>query len=457
MIYIPQVQKRIEELHPRWERGKLSEDELNEFYDLLDEVVKEARKRRTGNLARTRKTEKYLLPERFLLSVFKKRIKITVSLFFKPTTDEQTSFRINRGSILPHDYWLMSAYFITSSIIVGDAAERLDRREIIEKLLENTKASEEKHLNFNYKPLRSHRDYLLGEHGTHKKKDFLARLESPEQLKRAEKEAREFDWNNPFEGIDQKERGDGFLIRDEAAIEAALHHALNFKARSKRNPCFDEPTGYVPGYKSPRFRYLLFLQKMANTFLSDWEKGEYSELETEEQCRAKIERDIIGMSLIDLDKEIAKIPRSRPNLVFYMFGKGERRGELYRRLQELWKFWVTEREKEKPIRQLKDKKTHDYLIDADDAYKETVYPLADEIQAYDLEEKQERSILIREEEIENAKRLEGLRQRLTPKQRQVMELQLAGMSIADISRQLNSSRRNIYKHISKRNIIITKS
>ena len=44
MIYIPHIKQRIDELSPKWDKEALTPEELNEFFNLLDEVVLEARK-----------------------------------------------------------------------------------------------------------------------------------------------------------------------------------------------------------------------------------------------------------------------------------------------------------------------------------------------------------------------------------------------------------------------------
>jgi len=92
MIYIPHIKQRIDELSPKWDKEALTPEELDEFYDLLDEVVLEARESRSDSIIHIDRR-----PEAFLVNLFQRRLKKTVILFFlryrrhfPKATDEET-------------------------------------------------------------------------------------------------------------------------------------------------------------------------------------------------------------------------------------------------------------------------------------------------------------------------------------------------------------------------------
>ena len=77
MIYIPHVKKRIDELAPRWRRRALTQKELDELYDLLDEVVIEAREARSDLVHEDQR------PEVYLLALLEQRIQNALHAFFR--------------------------------------------------------------------------------------------------------------------------------------------------------------------------------------------------------------------------------------------------------------------------------------------------------------------------------------------------------------------------------------
>ena len=77
MIYIPHIEQRINKLSKKWDKETLSTEELNEFFDLLDEVVLEARESRSDSIIHIDRR-----PEAFLVNLFQRRLKNTIILFF---------------------------------------------------------------------------------------------------------------------------------------------------------------------------------------------------------------------------------------------------------------------------------------------------------------------------------------------------------------------------------------
>jgi len=90
MIYIPHVKDRLEKLASRWHEEKLNADELTEFYDLLDEVVLEAREGRSDFVSEDER------PEIFLINLLQQRLQKTVIIFFlnhKEDFSEPTNYK----------------------------------------------------------------------------------------------------------------------------------------------------------------------------------------------------------------------------------------------------------------------------------------------------------------------------------------------------------------------------
>lgn len=425
MIYIPHIKTRLEELHPRWEEGTLTQNELKEFYDLLDEVVKEAREERSAYLSPKGKK-----PEEFLLDLLEKRITIKTINFFKyhPSLWGEESIENKEEPTTPPTLknWLSYARQIARSIILGDKTSRPDRRKEVSTFRES-RVRLERLLNLNYLWERAHRDWLLGQ-GKHKKKDFLERLNDPEALEEADRLSRDFDWDDPWKDLGDV-TGDGFLIRDPEAQRVSMEHSLEFKEVTKDNPHWDEPTGYVPGYKPPETRDLLDSWDRAMSTLDDWRKGGIPEIKTEEECLRLIEAEI-GVNFTDLKNRYEsyqkEAPKS-PNLILYIFGDSGKGGRLYKTLRQVYLY----EHKIDPLNQSIYPISHEKqgededLGDLYETFKDDINPYQDQT-------------LIRKETEEEIKNI------LTPKQWRVFrERFINGKDIKDIASELHQTPRNI--------------
>lgn len=341
MIYIPEVKKRLEELKPRWENSKrkLSPDELAEFYHLIDEVVIEARKTRSAHL------DPSDLPEDFLINLISKRIDSTVLKFFKSRkqylalalTEEKKKQTDLKETTIFKD-WASYAIQIVRIIILGDTTRRQDRRKEIDRFLEKFESSEDKFLSLNFLQAKGRRDKLLGV----KKPKDMENLKRIGALKEAKRLSQEFDWDDPWEGLDNLKH-DGFLIRDEAAISAATKYAL-----SQGNVFYD------PNYKPPELKGLINDKEMADAAMLDWEAGNLSkEALNHENIKSKkdyikwIEKRLIGMPLPILEDKISSYPKKYYNLIAFLFGSKGKAGKLYYRLLDLHKLKATKWYKEK--------------------------------------------------------------------------------------------------------------
>jgi polyhydroxyalkanoate synthesis regulator phasin len=161
MIYIEEnLKERLKELTPCWKKGDLNQDELKEFHLIIDEIVREARRRRSYFVEQDQK------PEEFLLSLIEGRIRKIVRKF------------INNHKELSYDDWMDYAKQITRTIILGDATRRYDRRYEVRPFIEKFESSVDKHLFLNNKWIKADHDEMLGQTGPHKKKDFLKSLGS---------------------------------------------------------------------------------------------------------------------------------------------------------------------------------------------------------------------------------------------------------------------------------------
>jgi polyhydroxyalkanoate synthesis regulator phasin len=181
MIYIEEnLKEQLEELTPRWKKGDLNQDELKEFHLIIDEIVREARRRRSYFVEPDQK------PEEFLLNLIEGRIRNIVRRF------------INNHKELSHDDWMYYAKQITRTIILGDATRRYDRREEVKQFIEKFESSVEKHLLLNNKWIKADHDEMLSQTGPHKKKDFLKSLRSREALDQAFEQLIDFSKKDPY-------------------------------------------------------------------------------------------------------------------------------------------------------------------------------------------------------------------------------------------------------------------
>jgi len=345
VLYLLHLEKKIEELYGKLEtKRRLPSEEYSELCRNLNEVVREARRSRSswldripkGNLPKDIAPED-VLPESFLVRLLRGRIERTVRQFLKRHPD----FYSKTPDWMKMKACIKLAEKFVRTIILGDHNKRNDIRSEIEKFLENQEVSEEKLIKMNYLWAKAHRDALLGQKGSHKKKGYLIGLQTPEIFQSEKKLSSNFDLNDPWAGLPEKDVG--FQIKDLAAIKVTQEIALQYKKRTKRskekNSYEDEPTGYDPGYLPPETRYLLKEEAEVNLMIKMWEEGEFKgDLVFREDLIAYIESQVIRRSIADLTAEIRLLKTHEPDLIGYIFGNIKRRGRLYRRLCEIARF-----------------------------------------------------------------------------------------------------------------------
>jgi len=150
LIYIPEIKQRIEELKPLWEKGKLSDEQYQEFCHLINEVVRESKRSRSSwldripidNLPENSLHGKDLLPEVFLLNLFKTRIENTVIKLFRRNKrlmkrcydDIRTAgHSIDIKDTRTFKYWFNCASQIVRSLILTDSTDRYDRQKEVDR------------------------------------------------------------------------------------------------------------------------------------------------------------------------------------------------------------------------------------------------------------------------------------------------------------------------------------
>ena len=100
-----------------WDQRKLKDPfELEQFYELLDELVIEARLPRSSYLS---KSVPDIAPENILLEILDKQIRNTVTRFIRLKGD------LNNKDFVS---WLGNAIRIVKNEIIGDAANRVDQK-----------------------------------------------------------------------------------------------------------------------------------------------------------------------------------------------------------------------------------------------------------------------------------------------------------------------------------------
>jgi RNA polymerase sigma factor (sigma-70 family) len=426
VIYIPDVLAGIERLKPKWEKGSLTQKELNDFNFLLDEVVREARKTRSFWVEPDQK------PEEYLLKLLRERIESTVIRFFKryPEVAKEQSAKSD---------WVNNAIYITRTIILGDATKRYDRRKEIKPFIDTFTSSEEKHLHLNYKPIKAHRDALLGQVGTHKKAHFMDEIKNPDALAREERRLREFSRRGPSTRLKDFE-GPGFIIKDKAAIEAAEQRACA------------QGIGYDPDYREKKLRELSLKEALAINEKKRWRKGEYKDkFSSEASFNAWLENKLIGGSLDDLKKEIKTTRKGNPNLINFLFGNKatKYKGKLYYRLIELYKFRKSRTKREILESKLTKGTRRDGKI-PESKKEESLW--LDEIGSVSRPLFSQRNSL--DEAIDFRHFRQKLKEKLTNKQKDIYRLyHIEGYTPREISEMLGNTRQNIYKHIKKIHMI----
>ena len=297
MIYIPHIKDRLEKLASRWHEGKLNADELTEFYDLLDEVVLEAREGRSDFVSEDER------PEIFLINLLQHRLKKTVIIFFlshKRYFSEPTNYNT------PHfKAWLEYAKSITESIILSDATERQTRRNKISKYL----GPFPDHSTAEDQICRSKKDFINDRHLHVNSKRLFARKK--ELLRQQDNIA---DWNY---------------------LPWAEQCALN------------EGVGYNPDYKKDILEDLALRLEAAEDLTKRWEADEFREdIKTRDKLNNYLRSKYTSFLPSEIKRKIESLKERMPNLVNFLFGSKKRKGELFWRLTELFRFINNRNDKE---------------------------------------------------------------------------------------------------------------
>jgi RNA polymerase sigma factor (sigma-70 family) len=162
---------------------------------------------------------------------------------------------------------------------------------------------------------------MLGQKGPHKKKDYLKNLRSRDTLDQAFKQLMDFSKKDHRSGAGQLGQKPGFIIHDAAALYAAEQGAC------------DIGLGYDPDYYRNMLQELLDIQSEAEMYIRRWEEGDYrTEFKTKNDLLNWIEKDLIGMPLITVNKKIGIARQRKSNLLKYL------EILLYRRLKDLYRF-----------------------------------------------------------------------------------------------------------------------
>ena len=392
MIYIPHIKQRIDELSPKWDKEALTPEELNEFFDLLDEVVLEARESRSDSIIHIDRR-----PEAFLVNLFQRRLKNTIILFFlrypqhfPEATDEETP---------QFKEWLGYAKSMTEAIILGDAANRLTRRNQIREYLEPLPcpANSEDPIN------RSKEDFIKGRHlDANNKRLFALKKELIQQQNALKKESRQrqdhVEWNyTPW----------------------AEQCALN------------EGVGYNPNYKQARLEDFSSRLEDAEDLTKSWEEGKYhDDFKTRSELDDYMRSTYIGCLPSRILEDIESLKKRRPNLVHFLFGSKKKRGELYWRLVELYRFTSNRKEIVRDdFQEISDAQECERFVN--DMWV-TDSPTSDSDSDID-------------KDLENKLKQLGL----TKKQSIVSMMRIDKMTISSIARELKISKRAVYKHLAK--------
>jgi DNA-directed RNA polymerase specialized sigma24 family protein len=263
-----------------WDQRELKDPfELERFYELLDEMVIEARLPRSSFLS---KTLPDIAPENILLEILDKQIRNTVTRFIKSKSD------LNNEHLLP---WLWRAKRIVKNEIIGDAANRADRKNEIDKYFDHFESSEEKSLTLVNRRLKADYDRALGK----KKNEKTALL----------------------------------LIHDSAAEKAAKNYARK-KGR-----------GYNLNWRTPDENNLLDKLNYVYWTLLDWDdtpcfsfgqKANFIETALNTIPPAQIVKieDEIGLSIHALLTKVKALVSKRHNLLAYLFGNLDNTGRPYK-------------------------------------------------------------------------------------------------------------------------------
>lgn len=394
MIYIPHIKQRIKELAPRWDQVKLNPEKLNEFYDLLDEVVREARESRSDSIIHIDQR-----PEAFLVNLFQRRLKKTVILFFlryrryftDATDDETPQFK----------EWFGYAQSITVSIILGDATKRRTRRDQVREYLKPLPYP----TNTEDPISRSKDDFIKDRHlAVNNKRLFALKKDLIQQQNALKRESRQrqdnIEWNY---------------------ATWAEQCALN------------EGVGYNPDYKKEMLEDLSSRLEAAEDLTKRWEDGEFNEdIKTRNELDDYLRSKYTGYLPSEIKRKIELLNQRRPNLVHFLFGSKKRKGELFWRLVELYRF-ITNRNKIEIVcddfQEISDTQEYERFVVND--MRETDSPASDSDSDIDDD------------------RVKKLKQfGLTKKQITIFMMRIIDKrTISSIANELKITKRAVYKHL----------
>ena len=261
-----------------WDQRKLKDPfELEQFYELLDELVIEARLPRSSYLS---KSVPDIAPENILLEILDKQIRNTVTRFIRLKSD------LNNRNF---SSWLGSAIRIVKNEIIGDAAKRVDRKNEIDKYFQNFESSVEKSLTLVNRRLKADYDRALDKKRNEKTTLLLIHDCA------AEKAAKNY----------ARKKGLGYNLNWRMLVEKKLLDKLNYVYYAlcdwDDTPCFSFS------------QKASFIENATNAILP-------------EQI-VKIEHEI-GLSISALLTQVKALVPKRHNLLTYLFGKLDNTGRI---------------------------------------------------------------------------------------------------------------------------------
>jgi hypothetical protein len=336
MSYIRCVKELLSDYKKDWDIKKLKDPfEREQFYDLLDEMVLEARHRRSSWLSKM--AVKYglnpnIVPENFLLQLFEREINKVTKKFIDNHSDLKT---LHEDEIQDREKeyqetttfkeWSHYARIFVKNEILGDAANRADRKLETGYFLESPGDDMDRHLTLVNRRLKSKRDKTLG----------LGKDESIDDIPRRNpliySDSDDL-WKDISEGKDAGSKHFRFLILDSAAVKVAESIARK------------EGIGYNPDWHTSEERE--FISKLNGVYYSlvGWDEDHCNTIDqkiafikriikkTSLQEKKRMETEI-QMSIGGLCSQLKQL--SRTNLCAYLFGERARR--IRTRLDDFYK------------------------------------------------------------------------------------------------------------------------
>lgn len=322
--------------------------------------------------------------------------------YFAEAATNAKNHKIEINSTTVFLEWLGYAKSMTEAIILGDATNRLTRRNQIRKYLEPLPCP----ANAEGPISRSKEDFIRGRHlDANNKRLFPLKKELIQQQNARKRESRQrqdhIEWNHtPW----------------------AEQCALN------------EGVGYNPNYNQARLEDFYSRLEDAKDLIKSWEEGKYNvDFKTRSELDDYLRSTYIGCLPSGIIKDIDSLKKRRPNLVHFLFGSKKKRGELYWRLVELHRF-ITKRNNREIVR--------DDFQEISDTQEYEKFVVND-LWATDSPDSDSNSDI----DVDREKKLREFG--LTKKQIPVFMLRMIEQRpISSIANELKISKRAVYKHLS---------